>query len=355
MTVSTQLLFFFSALGAFNGLLLAVYLLFFLRPPRLSNRLLGLLLLALSVRIGKSVFMYFNQETAPLFLQIGLTACFFIGPLLLAYLVAARDGLEKVPHSWWWVLAGLTAIVLGVGWWRPYVTNRDFWSHYFIHFIYTVWTIGLVASAGVLWPVLKRGRKRWTVSELWWVNVFVGNVIVHLAYRYGAYNSYIVGALSFSLVFYLLALWYILQRKETNFLVRERPKYVDKKIEADAAAALLARCQVTMEKERLFLQSDLKLEDLAQAVGSSSHQLSQVLNDNLGQSFASYVRTYRVEHAQARMLIDDHLTLEAIGLEAGFGSKSSFYTAFREVVGTTPAKFRAQQKSTTRNGISPKL
>lgn len=355
MTASTQLLFFFSALGAFNGLLLSIYLLFFLRPARLSNRLLGLLLLALSVRIGKSVYMSFNEETAPLFLQVGLTACFFIGPLLLAYLKAARDGLEKIPRGWWWILAGLSAIVLGVGLWRPYLFYPEFWTCYFIQFIYTVWSLSLVVAAWIIWPVLRRGRKQWTVSELWWVNVFVGNVVVHLAYRYGAYNSYIVGALSFSLVFYLLGLWYILQRKETGFLVSERPKYADKKIEADEAAELLTRCQEIMEKDRLYLQSDLKLEDLAQAAASSSHQLSQLLNDNLGQSFAAFVRGYRVRHAQTRILTDDHLTLEAIGLEAGFGSKSTFYAAFREVTGTTPAKFRASQKSTTGGGIPPKL
>ncbi|MEM9931436.1 MAG: AraC family transcriptional regulator, partial [Bacteroidota bacterium] len=102
MTFDSQLLFFFSALGAFNGLVLAIYLLFFLRPVKLSNRLLGLLLLAFSIRIGKSVFLFFNgRESIPIFLQVGLTACIFIGPLLWAYLKAERDGLEKMPWSWW--------------------------------------------------------------------------------------------------------------------------------------------------------------------------------------------------------------------------------------------------------------
>jgi len=355
MTVSSQLLFFFSALGAFNGLLLSLYLLFFLRPARLSNRLLGLLLLALSVRIGKSVYMSFNEETAPLFIQVGLTACFFIGPLLLAYLIVARDELEKIPRSWWWILAGLIIIVLSIGLWRPYLHYREFWNRYFIRFIYAVWSLGLLAAAVVLWPVLRRRPKQWTVSELWWVNVFAGNLVVHLAYRYGSYSSYIVGALSFSLVFYLLGLWYILQQKEAGFLVTERAKYADKKIGAEEALELLDQCQQTMEQDKLFLQSDLKLEDLAKAVGSSSHQLSQLLNDNLGQSFSAYVRGYRIRHAQVRILTDDHFTLEAIGLEAGFGSKSSFYAAFREVTGTTPAKFRASQKPTTGGGIAPKL
>jgi AraC-like DNA-binding protein len=77
-------------------------------------------------------------------------------------------------------------------------------------------------------------------------------------------------------------------------------------------------------------------------VGSTSHQVSQVLNDNLGKSFSAYLKPFRIRHAQQAILTDDHLTLEAIGMEAGFGSKSAFYTAFKEVAGTTPAQYRKE-------------
>lgn len=340
MDVSQQLLFFFSALGAFNGLLLAVYLLFFLKPGKLSNYLLGLLLLALSIRIGKSVFLYFNRELYRLFLQIGLTACFFIGPLLWAYVKASRDDLERVPRSWWGGLIVLVATILGVGIWRPYAGYPEFWNGGFVRAIYAVWSIGVIAAGWALWPVIRKGG--WTNIELWWVNVFAGNLIVHLAYRYGAYSSYIVGALSFSCVFYLLGLWYILQRRQAGFLVAERPKYNAKKISNAEADDLLARCNAVMEAERRYLDQNFKLADLAKAADSTTHQVSQLLNDNLDQSFAAYLRAFRVRHARAAILTDDHLTLEAIGMEAGFGSKSAFYTAFKEETGTTPAKYRKQ-------------
>lgn len=338
MDFPDQLLFFFSALGAFNGLLLSVYLLFFLRPARLSNRLLGLLLLALSVRIGKSVFLFFNRETAPLFLQIGLTACIFIGPLLWAYLKAERDGITKVPRSWWIGFGALAAFILGYGLWRPYLLYPEYWRWEFISIIYGIWSLGVIAAGVVLWPVLR--KQKWSPIDLWLMNVFAGNLIVHLAYRYSSYTSYIVGALSFSCVFYLLGVWFILRRRQADFLVEDRPRYGDRKIADDTASALLARCNAAMEEEQLFLQTDFKLDDLARAAGSTAHQVSQLMNDNLGQSFASYVRSYRVRHAQEKILTDDHLTLEAIGEDSGFGSKSAFYAAFKEVAGTTPARYR---------------
>ncbi|WP_020571763.1 helix-turn-helix domain-containing protein [Neolewinella persica] len=341
MNFPDQLLFFFSALGAFNGLLLALYLLFFLRPARLSNRLLGLLLLALSVRIGKSVFLFFNRETAPLFIQIGLTACIFIGPLLWAYLKVERDGIKKLPASWWIGFGVLAGFIVGYGLWRPYMLYPESWNWEFISVIYGIWALGVLGGGVVLWPLIR--KKEWSTIDLWLVNVFAGNLIVHLAYRFSSYTSYIVGALSFSFVFYLLGLWFILQRRQAGFLVEDRPRYGDRKIDDHEAAALLARCNAAMEGQQLFLLANFKLDDLAQAAGSTAHQISQLLNDNLGQSFATYVRGYRVRHAQEKILTDDHLTLEAIGEEAGFGSKSAFYAAFKEVAGTTPARYRKEQ------------
>ena len=341
MNFPNQLLFFFSALGAFNGLLLSVYLLFFLRPARLSNRLLGLLLMALSVRIGKSVFLFFNAETAPLFLQVGLTACFFIGPLLWAYLKAERDGIKKFPLSWWIGFGVLATFILGYGLWRPYMLYPESWSREFVKFIYNIWLLGVIAGGVVLWPVFR--RQKWSTIDLWMINVFVGNLIVHLAFRFSSYTSYIVGALSFSCIFYLLGVWFILQRRQAGFLIEERPRYGDRRIGDDEATVLLTRCNAAMEREQLFLRTNFKLDDLAQAAGSTPHQVSQLLNDNLDQSFAAYVRGYRVRHAQDKILTDDHLTLEAIGEEAGFGSKSAFYAAFKEVAGTTPARYRKKQ------------
>ena len=62
MITSSGLLFFFSGLGVFNGLILAAYFLFFTKKEELAHKLLGLLLLLLSIRIGKSVVYFFYRD-----------------------------------------------------------------------------------------------------------------------------------------------------------------------------------------------------------------------------------------------------------------------------------------------------
>ena len=65
MNVSDEMLFFFSALGSFNGLVLGFYFLFFAKPYHISSRFLGALLLMISIRTGKSVIFHFNPDLVP--------------------------------------------------------------------------------------------------------------------------------------------------------------------------------------------------------------------------------------------------------------------------------------------------
>jgi AraC-like DNA-binding protein len=68
--------------------------------------------------------------------------------------------------------------------------------------------------------------------------------------------------------------------------------------------------------------------------------LSQLLNENLGKSFPTYINEYRVNEACKLITSNGNLSFEAIGYEAGFNSKSTFYTAFKKVKNITPADFK---------------
>ena len=82
--------------------------------------------------------------------------------------------------------------------------------------------------------------------------------------------------------------------------------------------------------------------DIAKELQISSHQLSQLLNDNLGKSFALFINEFRIEEAKKLLKENNQFTLEAIGFEAGFSSKSTFYATFKKVVGKTPSAYKKQ-------------
>jgi AraC-like DNA-binding protein len=52
------------------------------------------------------------------------------------------------------------------------------------------------------------------------------------------------------------------------------------------------------------------------------------------------MNNYRVEEAKQLLASDPDRTVLEIGLEAGFGSKPSFNTIFKQKTGMTPSEFR---------------
>ena len=97
-----------------------------------------------------------------------------------------------------------------------------------------------------------------------------------------------------------------------------------------------------MQTKVLFKNPDVKLKNIADELNVSKHHLSQLLNDNLGKSFAQYINELRTEEAKQLLVENNQFTLEAIGFEAGFSSKSTFYATFKKIVGQTPAEYKKQ-------------
>lgn len=110
----------------------------------------------------------------------------------------------------------------------------------------------------------------------------------------------------------------------------------------EEAARHAAALRALMDAEHPYRRGDLTLPDLADALGISPHNLTEVLSTQLGQTFYEVVNGYRVAEVQARLADPAfaHWTVLAIGLEAGFNAKSSFNAAFKRTTGMTPSQYR---------------
>jgi AraC-like DNA-binding protein len=100
------------------------------------------------------------------------------------------------------------------------------------------------------------------------------------------------------------------------------------------------------EKEKAYLNPALNMDLLASDLKIPKHQLTEVLNTTIGKNFFNFVNAYRVE-AVKTMLLDpsNKYSIEAIGYDCGFSSKSSFYTVFKQMTGYTPVEFRTRYLS----------
>ncbi|MCB0528484.1 MAG: helix-turn-helix transcriptional regulator [Saprospiraceae bacterium] len=96
-----------------------------------------------------------------------------------------------------------------------------------------------------------------------------------------------------------------------------------------------------METEKPYLDTGLRIADLAEQLGMPSHHLSHILSESMGMKFSDFVNDYRVSEV-LRRLSDErfrHLSIEALGTDCGFSSKTTFLRAFKKRTGITPGAF----------------
>ena len=97
-----------------------------------------------------------------------------------------------------------------------------------------------------------------------------------------------------------------------------------------------------MEKEKLFMDSNITVNQVAQKMGVPRQYLSEVLNVYLKSNFQDYVNKYRAKEFVECLKNDKFksYTIMGIASEVGFKSKSSFNTTFKKLYGVTPSEFK---------------
>jgi len=128
----------------------------------------------------------------------------------------------------------------------------------------------------------------------------------------------------------------------TENIALERDKYSKSKLSNEYRAEIKAKLFAVMKENKPYLENGITLPELAEVVGCTSNNLSQVINDELGKSFFDFINEYRIKHAKQQLLCSESgkIPILQIAMDAGFNSKSAFYTAFRKEVGMTPSQYR---------------
>lgn len=121
-------------------------------------------------------------------------------------------------------------------------------------------------------------------------------------------------------------------------------KYAKAPLAPERARRIMDDLLRLFREERFHLNRELKLSDVAARLNVSAHNLSQAISREGSASFLELVNRHRIDEAK-RMLADprtSHLTILAIGFEAGFNNKASFNQAFKRFTDRTPSAFRRE-------------
>lgn len=98
-----------------------------------------------------------------------------------------------------------------------------------------------------------------------------------------------------------------------------------------------------METEKPYLNAEVKIGDLADALHLPKHQLSKIINQGFQKNFFDFINGYRVQafirsRNDARLR---HLNTLELAYQSGFNSKSAFNRAFLKETGQSPRNFFA--------------
>lgn len=173
-------------------------------------------------------------------------------------------------------------------------------------------------------------------------------------------SSFLVAAYVYALGYLGLLKSEVLSLEKVESSIRELPerrdqcepddrgrKYERSGLADQKADACLERLHRLMREEAPYADPELTLNQLADMIPISAHNLSEILNTRLHQSFYEFVNGRRVEKVKAD-LVDpskQHLKLLAIAYDAGFRSKSSFNSIFKKLTGMTPSEYRTHAES----------
>lgn len=125
----------------------------------------------------------------------------------------------------------------------------------------------------------------------------------------------------------------IIRHCERNAVERGNPKCDEESDE------LLTRIIELMETQRLYLNPELKVTDVANALGVHRNTISACINAQKGCSFNQFVNDYRLEQAKQLLRETPDLKISTISLESGFATEGTFFRVFKAATGMTPKEW----------------
>ena len=127
-----------------------------------------------------------------------------------------------------------------------------------------------------------------------------------------------------------------------EIIIEDKPsKYLKSGLNKEAALEIYELLKIRMDKEQLFVNSELTLAELAHILNVLPNNLSQVINTFEQKNFYDYINSKRVELFIKLVSIPENnkYTILSLAYECGFNSKSSFNKYFKKVMNLTPTEY----------------
>lgn len=148
-----------------------------------------------------------------------------------------------------------------------------------------------------------------------------------------------------ALIYYVSITGYAQAQPNTGLVFKEEEHKIEniqkEKFNEDELGVWKAKILKLMQDEKLYLQPELNLSDIANRLKTNISVLSGVVNNAFGKNFNDFVNEYRVKEFQERILLPENknITLLGIAFDCGFNSKATFNRSVKKFTNKAPKDF----------------
>lgn len=341
--------------GALQGLIIGVLLLIKAFKLKQENFYLALILIGFSAILGRVIIIGIYENQSWFF--INLNFILLISPAFYFYAIESSKATKSPLRLNYWPF--IPFLIVNLGYiifyyalndsinYQSYLSNvirvnEGFSIVYFSVYLYLSYSkIKQHKSAEIL-------NSHKLLTQL--LFIFSGFLIIWLTYVLAEwiYFNYSMELMFYYPIMLLLAviLYYISLKVVISaqflFDIKEITKRKTIVLEETDSKKLLAQLTLYMNEEKPFLDGDLSLISLANALNINPKTLSFVVNEHLQKNFNDYINDWRIDEVKKRLNDKTyaHFKVLSIAFDCGFNSKSTFNLAFKKATGLSPSAYR---------------
>jgi AraC-like DNA-binding protein len=323
-----------SIIGIVNSFILIIYALTTKKGQKITNYIFAFLILMLTIRISKSIVVSFSYDLHDFLITIGLAGFLAIGPayyLLFESIIREKFKIT-IKH-----LTHLAPALLLIALWFLIDDLRAEWDYWHLFYRLILLQYMIYMTITTFNVNLSGFNRKDLINQINILGYFLAAIwFLYLLNDVSGF-PYISGAILYSIVIYF-SLVIIINK---GFIINNsNPKYKNTGLKEDEKNRILREFKNLIFEEKTYRSNTISLGLLSKKINTSTHALSQAINENFDKTFFELIAEARISEAKLLLKQNKNTKVSDIAFEIGYNSLSAFNTAFKKSTGLTPTKFR---------------
>ncbi len=348
-----------SSLGFFLSIILSLH-----KNSRMNNTPIILLILGFSFILVQYVFFWTKYDTIyPYSYFFDSSWYLAFGPLLYSYITKLYSKSFKI--RWYHFVPALLSFMINAYYLiksSGFQNLEEYRGDVLFYFFWSLRSPWLAALSLIVYLITIKDfisfykddknsqyqaiRKKWAGLL---INLFLIFTISYISYyvlvKFSFFNPVWDYAISFSMSFSIYAIGYMAYREPSifngellsNVFLKEAG---NGKLTETTKNEFYNRLLSYIRKNKPYLDNNLRLVQLADNIGFSTHILSKLINEKAKKNFNQFINEYRLEEAKKLLVEDASTSIKTIYFDVGFNNKATFNNAFKNKFNCTPSEYK---------------